>query len=220
MEKIIDYQKLYSLQDEVLRLISQLDNTFYLTGGTALHRFYFDARYSDGLDFFTSNNLNFNEDVQEIVQELKRKKYNIVESVKSRDFYRVSIQDFLQLDFVNDRVFRYKKTKLINNFRIDNKINILTNKISAIVSRDEEKDLFDLFCLLYSEQFNWKDILKIANQKAVVEKDIFIYRLQAFPLDWIKKIKNVKITEEEIKILCDDILNDSNNSLYISPSIF
>ncbi len=216
MAKEIDYKALYELQDKVLCIVSKLDNDFYLTGGTALHRFYFDARYSDDLDFFVTNGINFNEDVIEIVQELKKEKYSITEDVKSRDFYRVTVNSLLQLDFVNDRVYRYKKSNVINNIRIDNKFNILTNKINTIISRDEEKDIFDLFCLVYNEKFCWDKALEVANKKSTVEKDILIYRLKSFPLEWlerIKKIKDIKITSNDIEILCNDILNETDNSM-------
>lgn len=216
MEKNIDYTKLYKLQDEILKIVSYLESNFYLTGGTALHRFYYNGRYSDDLDFFVTNGENFNEDVNEIIEELKEKKYSIVEDVKSRDFCRITVNQLLQLDFVNDRVYRYKKSNIINGIKIDNKINILTNKINTIINRDEEKDVFDLFCLAYHEEFNWEEIFKIANKKAIVEKDIFIYRLKSFPLIWLKRIKQIKeidIAKEDIDELCDNVLNETNNTL-------
>ena len=218
MEKDIKYKKLYELQDNILLSISKLENDFYLTGGTALHRFYYDARYSDDLDFFVTNGVSFNEDVEEVVELLREENYSIIRDVSSRDFYRITVDNLLQLDFVNDRVYRYKKSNIINNVKIDNKINILTNKINTIVNRDEEKDLFDLFCLSFNEEFNWKDMFEIANKKAVLEKDVFIYRLKSFPLKWlerIKKIKNITITQKEINILCSDILDGSDNSLIV-----
>ena len=43
-------QALYPLQDDVLALVSS--DCFYLSGGTALSRFYYDHHYSDDLDFF------------------------------------------------------------------------------------------------------------------------------------------------------------------------
>lgn len=55
----MDYHKyylgqLYPLQDKFLRLLErQHAGQFYLTGGTALSRFYFQHRYSDDLDFFS-----------------------------------------------------------------------------------------------------------------------------------------------------------------------
>jgi predicted nucleotidyltransferase component of viral defense system len=216
MEKDIDYKKLYKLQDEVLAVVIDLQSDFYLTGGTALHRFYYNARYSDDLDFFVTNAENMNESFEEIIQELKILNYDIVVDVKARDFCRATVNKILQLDFVNDRVYRYKKSNIINNLKVDNKINILTNKINTIMNRDEEKDMFDLFCLAYNEEFNWGDIFKIANKKALIEKDIFIYRLKSFPIAWldrIKQIKDIKIATNEIDILCDDIINEADNSL-------
>lgn len=91
----------------------------------------------------------------------------------------------------------------------------MTNKINAIIGRDEEKDIFDLFCLVYHEEFNWKDILDIANKKAVVEKDILIYRIKTFPLIWLDKIKKIEITRDKMDVLCDDILNEKDNSLVV-----
>jgi len=216
VEEIIDYKKLYELQDKILELVSKLENDFYLTGGTALHRFYYGCRYSDDLDFFVTDGINFREDVKEIVEKLKDKRYKCIIDVSSRDFYRIKVNDMLQLDFVNDRVYRHKKSNIINGIRVDNKINILTNKISTIINRDEEKDFFDIFCLAYNEEFNWKKIFKIANKKAVVEKDIFIYRLKSFPLNWLERVKviaHVAITKDEIDTLCEDLLYEKDNSL-------
>lgn len=213
----MDYEKLYILQDEILDVMLSLENDFYLTGGTALHRFYYDARYSDDLDFFVTNAKCFSEDVDEVIEKLKEEGYRIVENVKSRDFCRFTVDKILQLDFVNDRVYRYKKSNIINNIKVDNKVNILTNKINAIISRDEEKDIFDLFCLAYNEKFEWKEIFEIANKKSIVEKDIFIYRLKAFPLEWLKKIKSIKdinISKNDVDILCEDLLNETHNTLH------
>lgn len=48
MEKDIvqNYDELYALQDRVLGIVFSEETPFYLTGGTALHRFYCNARYS------------------------------------------------------------------------------------------------------------------------------------------------------------------------------
>jgi predicted nucleotidyltransferase component of viral defense system len=144
MEKEIEYQELYRLQDNILYLVAGLDNSFYLTGGTALHRFYYGARYSDDLDFFVSNSATFKEDIDEILESMVEHGYRYEISVSTRDFYRVVVDDYLQIDFVNDRVHRYGKSKLLDGIRVDNQINILTNKINTIINRDEEIRV--LFC--------------------------------------------------------------------------
>lgn len=170
------------------------------------------------IDFFVSSGVSFSEDVQEVVETLKSQNYRVREDVKARDFYRLMVDDSLQLDFVNDRVYRYKKSEIINGMRIDNKINILTNKLNAILNRDEEKDIFDLFCLAFHENFYWREVLEIADKKAPVEKDILIYRLKSFPLEWLEKIKqirNIAISKKDVITLCDDILHEGNNSLFV-----
>lgn len=216
MEKDIDYKKLYELQDEILSVVFSLDNSFYLTGGTALHRFYYDYRYSDDLDFFANGDSIFGESVHEIMAVLIEKDYEVKHTVQAKDFHRVMIDDFLQLDFVNDRVHREGKSNVIDGIRIDNKVNILANKITAIVGRDEEKDFFDLFVLAKNESFNWQEILEIASKKSVFEKDILIYRLGSFPLVWLKNIKlikSVEISKDMVIQLTNDILLEQNNSL-------
>lgn len=216
MEKDIDYKKLYVLQDEILSVVFSLDNSFYLTGGTALHRFYYDCRYSDDLDFFANGDSIFGESVHEIIAVLIEKDYEVKHTVQAKDFHRVMIDDFLQLDFVNDRVHREGKSSVIDGIRIDNKMNILANKITAIVGRDEEKDFFDLFVLAKNESFNWLEILEIASKKSVFEKDILIYRLESFPLEWLKNIKGIKsveINKDMVIQLTNDILLEQDNSL-------
>ena len=217
MEKSLNYQALYTLQDQILSHVMALENDFYLTGGTALHRFYCHHRYSIDLDFFVSNSPLFYESVNEILELLSNKQYEIKQEVVFRDFYRIRINQLLQVDFVNDRVYRYGKSNLISTFRIDNPVNILTNKITALMSRDEEKDFFDLFCCAFHMQFDWKSILEIANKKARVEKDILIYRISSFPLPWLEKINIITplpITADSIQALCDDILYEQDNSLF------
>jgi len=56
-----DYKRLYSQQDKVLNLLAGRLGDFYLTGGTALGRFYLGHRYSDDLDFFVNDYPDFAE---------------------------------------------------------------------------------------------------------------------------------------------------------------
>jgi len=63
-------EKLYPLQNGVLNLVKKLKTPFFLTGGTALRRFYFNHRFSDDLDFFVINESKYNKYVQVILGEL------------------------------------------------------------------------------------------------------------------------------------------------------
>ena len=217
MEEKIAYKKLYDLQDRVLGIVFSREHDFYLTGGTALHRFYYNLRYSDDLDFFSMNDAVFSENISVILNSFQDNEIEYHKLVQERDFQRVVVQDLLQLDFVNDRVYREGKSNVINGMRIDNKLNILTNKIVAIMNRDEEKDIFDLCALSYNEEFNWGEILSIANKKALIERSFLIERLMDFPVEWLSKLKTIaeiKIDKNILSRICEDILSESDNSLY------
>jgi predicted nucleotidyltransferase component of viral defense system len=54
-----DWAALYALQDSVLNAIAGQEHGFYLTGGTALGRGYYQHRYSEDLDFFSNDSADF-----------------------------------------------------------------------------------------------------------------------------------------------------------------
>jgi len=189
----IDYQKLYELQDKVLDIVFQEENIFYLTGGTALSRFYQDKRYSDDLDFFTHDNYRFNVAVRRLKFAIE-KVYSVKIEVESKDFIRFLVSDTLQVDFVNDRVYRHGKTNNINNRRVDNIENILANKLTAVVGRDNPKDIFDIYLINKFYNFDWSVILEVAHKKAGFASEDLITRLKTFP---VSLLKNINLIDED-----------------------
>jgi len=185
----IDYKKLYKLQDKVLDIVFALENDFFLTGGTCLSRFYYEKRYSDDLDFFVYSSNSFYSDIKDIKDRLSQKLKLKVE-VESKDFVRFLIDDMLQVDFVNDRVFRYGKSNILENgYKIDNIKNILANKLTAIMGRDNPKDIFDLYLINEFEDVDWDEVISISKEKLVYQKEELITRLKTFPTIWMKNIK-------------------------------
>jgi len=186
---VINYKELYALQDDVLSLIFKTENEFYLTGGTCLSRFYVEKRYSDDLDFFTNNSSRYSFAVKNIKNELL-KYYNLKVEVDSKDFIRFRIDDLLQIDFVNDIASRYKDVVVTKeNFLIDNIENILSNKLTAVMGRDNPKDIFDIYLISKNYEFSWKDILESAHEKAGFSNDELFVRLKSFPVELMKSIK-------------------------------
>ena len=145
-----DYRKIYQLQDSALQLITPFLDKFYLTGSTALGRFYLNHRFSDDLDFFVNRNVDFNSMVNEIYGILKLN-YKIDESVTllTPDFIRIGIigEAPLKLEFVNDIAFRWGETIItLENIPIDNVANIL--------AKEDCRINFDIFLiLLLKERF-------------------------------------------------------------------
>ena len=177
----IDYKKLYALQDKILEKVFSVEDEFYLTGGTALSRFYQEKRYSDDLDFFTNSSIRFNFAIKNILTELSEE-FTIENELDSRDFVRIKINGLLQVDFVNDRVPRYKEPKVLENgYKIDTIENILSNKITAVIGRDNPKDIFDIYLINRYYSVDWYEILESAQEKSVFSIDDLIVRLRSFP---------------------------------------
>jgi hypothetical protein len=61
------YSKIYNLQDQFLAWFAEQSTPFYLTGGTALGRFYLNHRYSEDLDFFVNHHSDFRKVVTQLI---------------------------------------------------------------------------------------------------------------------------------------------------------
>ena len=208
----IDYKKLYNLQDKVLKRVFEVEDEFYLTGGTALSRFYQEKRYSDDLDFFTNNSTRFNFAVKNILVELS-KEFSLETELDSRDFVRIKIDNLLQVDFVNDRVPRYKEPRVLENgYKIDTIENILSNKITAVIGRDNPKDIFDIYLISRYYSVNWQEILDSAQEKSVFSIDDLIVRLKSFPYRLLGSINLIDegfldSFKDDYGVLIDEIEN-------------
>lgn len=153
MDKTYYYNKLYPLQDKVLKIITGLNTGFYLTGGTASSRAYLHHRFSDDLDFFVNDDENFTLWTDRIINILVNSSdWKIEILLKDIRFVRFSlIQEdmLLKIELVNDvpsHIGSIVKHDILG--KVDNSENILANKITALVDREEPKDLADIwgFC--------------------------------------------------------------------------
>lgn len=97
---------LYPFQDDILRVITNLETGFYLTGGTAASRGYLHHRYSDDLDFFVNDDPDFALWVERVIQALNAVKGWSQDVIARHDrFARLSIirpDLVLKLEFIND----------------------------------------------------------------------------------------------------------------------
>ncbi|MEW6518590.1 MAG: nucleotidyl transferase AbiEii/AbiGii toxin family protein [Thermodesulfobacteriota bacterium] len=212
----IDYQKLYRLQIKILDVVFAEETEFYLTGGTCLNRFYLEKRYSDDLDFFTNFSETFSYSARGVIDRLQKSKFAPKRVVDSKDFIRINVSEDdvrLQVDFVNDRVKRFGDFRHHDGYILDNPLNILSNKITAIIGRDNPKDIFDIYLIAQNYQFNWSEILDNAQEKLHFQKEDLLYRLQSFPISLLKKLK---ITDEHFldsfESIFAEIINDIKQS--------
>jgi len=217
----INYEKLYQLQDKILNIIFSKETEFYLTGGTCLNRFYYNERLSDDLDFFTNFSNRFSFSLNDILATLPEHSLDFQVEADSKDYKKVIVNDggqTLQLDFVNDRVKRFGDI-IINGkgYKLDNIKNILSNKITAVISRDNPKDIFDIYLIALNTNFFWGEILLNAKEKMSFSKEQFIYRLKQFPPELLNKIKPInpqflKNFDNIFPLIINDIIAENNNS--------
>ncbi|MEE8441024.1 MAG: nucleotidyl transferase AbiEii/AbiGii toxin family protein [Spirochaetia bacterium] len=180
----MDYSSLYAVQDQILDALFSGETTFYLTGGTCLHRFYFHKRHSDDLDLFTSETALYREDVRAALQHIKNTGLEYETVVDTRDFVRIHAAGVLQVDFVNDRVYRHGASQMSpQGYPLDNVTNIFANKICAVLGRDEPKDIFDLCTLMQVAEVSPANLLPIVQRKCAMDLEDLEHRLVSFPVD-------------------------------------
>ncbi|SHF33199.1 Nucleotidyl transferase AbiEii toxin, Type IV TA system [Desulfacinum infernum DSM 9756] len=208
---IVDYRALYRLQDEVLDVVFASENIFYLTGGTCLSRFYKAKRYSDDLDFFADSSARYPFALRRVRLRLAER-HRVRVEVESKDFARFRINDFLQVDFVNEHAPRWKEVVVTPEGRvIDNIENILANKLTAVVARDDPKDVFDVYLIWKFYAFSWAEILDAAQKKACFSDDILAVRLRTFPEEAFSTLKLIdpdflKDFSEDRPVLLDELI--------------
>jgi predicted nucleotidyltransferase component of viral defense system len=221
-----DYHKLYRLQDKFLGWWLSLKLPFYLTGGTALGRFYLNHRFSEDLDFFINNDAQYQHYIAEIkIKITSQFNVNIQQSLFTDDFTRFFITEddvSLKIELVND-VSYYVGVPFPYSFGyIDTPVNILANKLTALIGRDEPKDIFDIIQLALNYSFNWITIFEHAKQKAVINELDVEHRLVSFPLEWFENVhwlNNTVDLDASRKILnqiADDFLLGKQNSLGVN----
>jgi hypothetical protein len=223
----IDYQGLYALQDEVFRTVFPEGCGFYLSGGTALSRFYLNHRYSDDLDFFTHEIHAFPDAFRVIYEKIRNRWGKVVLEIDARDFKRCVVARgtlALKLDFVADRVVRIGVPSSIQDFRVDTVRNILSNKICAILGRDEGRDIADLLWISRMRRFQWPEVLEEARRKEGFESTDLLFRLSSFPIDMLDSVPFIGgydkgEGEKSLRTIENDIDAQQDNTLAQSDAL-
>jgi hypothetical protein len=211
------------LQDKFLSWWVALDLPFYLTGGTALGRFYLNHRYSEDLDFFVNNEPEFSKHIVFIKNEIQKQfTIDISKALVTGEFARFFIEEngvFLKLEFVNDVAYRVGKTVKSKQGNIDTVTNILSNKLSAIIGRNEPKDFYDIVTIAENFSFNWRDVFLHTKLKDMINEIDVEQRLFTFPtasllnVDWLYKPIDMEIFEQHLRKIADDFMLGGDNSL-------
>lgn len=180
---------LYPFQNRVIAIINEAETNFYLTGGTAASRGYLDHRFSDDLDYFVNDDNRFGLWVERVIQALNREwECDVLQ--KEERFARLSLQQkdfFLKIEMINDvpaRVGEIKTHPLLG--RIDSPENILANKVTALLAREEPKDLADVWGFCCQKKLSLQAAITDAQSKAagVFPADLARVLISTNQIDW------------------------------------
>lgn len=142
--------RLTALQNDVLAAFFARDDRFFLTGGAALAGFHLGHRTTQDLDLFTVEDV-----LDEAETSLRLAAEDLggtVERVRTSPEFRrriLRLRDAaVVVDLVRDRAPQMHATKpLIGAIRVDPADEIFANKLCALLSRSEIRDLVDVMML-------------------------------------------------------------------------
>lgn len=164
-------EPVFKYQDTVLRALKDKAGPFYLAGGTALAKFYFQHRDSFDLDFFSRDYSPAKvRDLARLIEKATGKEMKLIQQNTKEGFARLSIYDLiigendsLKIDFVEDLYPLVRPLKQVDGIEILSLDDIYLRKIYAISGtvpeidktgqkrflggREEAKDFFDIYQL-------------------------------------------------------------------------
>ena len=188
---------LYPFQEEALHVINGVESGFYLTGGTAASRAYLHHRFSDDLDLYMAGirykvlHNSFTLWTDRIIQTLTQQpSWQVRVELRDLRFVRLTVirNGFpLKIEMINDVPAHIGPITVHPQLgRIDSAENILANKITAVVSREEPKDLADIWGFCMQMGLSLTDALENAHGKAagIFPADIARVLLSATEADW------------------------------------
>ena len=145
---------------KILPLLKNFKKDFYLAGGTGL-ALQLGHRDSIDFDFFSKNNI----DTQKLFLQIKKifKGYKILKIQEEKNTLTVFIDENIKLSFFTYNYKLIKKTIDEPYFNIASIIDIADMKLSAIVSRANNKDYIDLYFIF--KKVSLKNILNNLNKK-------------------------------------------------------
>jgi len=160
MDKKIYWDILDQKRSEILPLLSNFKDDFYLAGGTAL-ALQLGHRDSIDFDFFSTNSFS----TEELFYKIKRifTGHQIVKVQEAKDTLTLIIDQSIKLSFFGYQ-YELMKPLIDENFlKMASIEDIACMKMSAIISRSVLKDYVDLYFIFH--QFKLATLLNLTNKK-------------------------------------------------------
>jgi len=205
-------------QKQLLTLLSQVQdivNNFYLSGGTALAEYYLRHRYSEDLDFFSSEEFDpmaVQVILKKITEQSRIKFIDYQKSFNRNLFFLHFHDEVIKTEFTYYPFSQIEKPLIVDNLKIDSLIDIATNKVFTIYQNPRSRDFIDLYCILIKQKWDFSDLRKKARIKfdthidplQLAQQLLQVTELQDYPrmvIDlrveewqnyWMKEVKRLK----------------------------
>ena len=155
------------LQQQVLEAFFRREQRFFLSGGAALAGFHLAHRRTHDLDLFTTTGII--EDGEQALALTADELGATVEKIQTTPAFRRRIvrrgEEAVVIDLVHERAPQGPLPKQrIGNIQVDPPQEILANKLCALLSRSELRDLVDVYAL-EGAGLRVEDALPLAEKK-------------------------------------------------------
>ncbi len=155
----------------MLAVLNQTNMGLYLTGETALARGYLHHRFSDDLDLFANLDQRFAIWCEQFVTALEANSmWETTVALRQQYFVRIFVTRenvTLKIECVNDvpsHIGEIQQHPVLG--RLNSPENILANKLTALLGRDEPKDVADVWMLTGKMGLSIKEAITGARSKA------------------------------------------------------
>lgn len=160
--------RLTNLQEQVLDAFFADTSGFYLTGGGALAGFYLKHRETRDLDLFTHDGVAFQARVLALPAWAQEHGFILTTQMEAPAFHRTLVSDgtdAVVVDLVHDASPQLGLDPVVvEHIPLDPLSQIFVNKITALVGRQEERDIVDVV-FLERQGFRLEDQIESALAK-------------------------------------------------------
>ena len=192
--------KLTDLQKDLIVAFFEDEEHFWLTGGAALAGYYLGHRQTHGVDLFGPADADIGEAARRAETIATTAGAEVARIRTTPAFVRLLLKrgdEQCEVDIVRDVTPRVTPVEVEGKIRIDSLREIAANKVAALVSRSEVRDLVDLRHLVLAGVDFDQAIKDAARKDAGLSPDTLALSLSWIPVDESR----VLIADEDPEIL-------------------
>ena len=209
------------LQKQVLTILAGIPENIYLSGESAVSRFYFNHRLSNKLTFQIASDDSLNESIDMLRNRLD-KIVTISEEENTSSSYsaKISTEDSsINITLISSNEIKTGNPISSSLISIDNLLNLFTNIVIHLSKGSESTDIIDLIEIAENYQFNWQQEIARINELCPVDANQLANNISNAKLSDLTAINGLnkryipETLEKQLQIISNDILHGNENTL-------